>query len=205
MNKIVYYLIGIVSLLFVIFLFLHFSGLLRGEFNIAEEERVFFILCREWNNKGCTIDSLNNIDDVQEFWGDVTLTESCKRKFPQEDEQRSIIICEDVCNNDCYSELFYDVAVFNNSVIRDPDANQIIVYVNNTGSASVFNLNISIFNASTNILKSSYKRDIRAKEFVELRCNINTCGQDILVKVDPNNEINETNEDNNRVSKKWFD
>lgn len=215
-TKLIVIAIAMVSLAFVLLLMFGFGrGALQG-LTMSDEEKNFVYACIQWKNRGCGMDTLAEIDKSQEFWGDPTVTDACKKKFPINDTsdcsgpcatQKSLLLCRDSCNNGCYEQLYYNLAAYPDFIIRHLDRS-ITFYVNNTGTASVWGVEISVFNDTSGSRFCKVTKDIQAKNSTSILCPssdcpVSTCGNSVKIIVDPDNKIKEDNENDNYAEKNW--
>jgi tetrahydromethanopterin S-methyltransferase subunit F len=211
-SRIIAFAVGMVALVIVIVILLSFAQRAGGSINQTEDEKMFISLCRQWNNRECTSTARIDLDTAQEFYDEITLTESCKKRFPIAETadcdlacagNKSLLLCSDVCNNNCYEELYYNLAVYSEYTTRDTYKTLIFFYVNNTGTASLQNVEIIVLNASSRVEMTRYVEDINAKSSIPLQCPVSLCGNDIRIVVDPDDKIREDNENDNVADKSW--
>ncbi|MBU3897116.1 MAG: hypothetical protein KJ697_04255 [Nanoarchaeota archaeon] len=108
----------------------------------------FSTLCVQWQNKNCEIpEALEEINSVQRENDKFTLTEECLKSFNQGSNDKTIVLCQDICKNKCNPQISYDIAVYKENIkfVRMADGtDQVQVEILNLGSGSVFDVAIEI-------------------------------------------------------------
>jgi hypothetical protein len=210
------WIIGIILMIAALAIFGFFFGsrLVSGGAQVGES-KVFLEQCARWQLRGCGTDALSGIDAELVATGQVTLTDMCKKNFPKIPTTSTITEiehCQDVCKNGCNPAVQADLTMQFDPTMGTIDWScnkessgtfTVKSWIWNFGTATAEKIEVYIGDGGT-LGKTVTISKLRPKEKspVVTPININVAtvadAHKLYVEIDPNKNIAESNEDNNR-------